>query len=140
MQPFNGTSGWTSAQISDALSHVALTGSAAFGIDTSNGNSTYNGSIVTSNGNSVNLSMPSGAPLAKAGPNALTVVGANTYNGGTTLFSGQLNVGEASALGTGPLTINGGTIDNTSGSDITLSANNAQNWNKISPTPARRTA
>ena len=128
VQPSNGSVGWTSAQISNALSHVAFTGSAAFGIDTSNGNSTYNGSVVTTNGNSVNLSMPSGVPLAKVGPNALTVVGANTYNGGTTLFSGQLNIGDSSALGTGPLTINGGTIDNTSGSDMTLSANNAQNW------------
>jgi autotransporter-associated beta strand protein len=33
-----------------------------------------------------------------------------------------------SSLGTGTFTINGGTIDNTSGSPVTLSTNNAQNW------------
>ena len=128
MQPFNGASGWTAAQISALLSNVAWSGSAAFGIDTANGNSTYNGSVVTTNGNSVSLSMPSGMPLAKAGASALTIVGNGPYNGGTTLFSGQLNIGGPSALGTGPLTINGGTIDNASGADMTLSGNNAQNW------------
>lgn len=51
------------------------------------------------------------------------------YNGGTTLNAGQLNLNNAGALGTGSFTIAGGAIDNTSGSPITLSANNAQNWN-----------
>src|SRR5262249_8380411 len=34
----------------------------------------------------------------------------------------------SSAIGTGTLTINGGTIDNTSGGGITLSTNNIQAW------------
>ena len=61
--------------------------------------------------------------------------GSNTYSGGTTLTSGTLllNNGAAgvmtsSAIGTGPLAINGGTIDATV-SGITLGTNNVQTWN-----------
>jgi autotransporter-associated beta strand protein len=44
----------------------------------------------------------------------------NTFTGGVTLGSGTLNLNNAGALGTGSFTINGGTIDNTSGGVITL--------------------
>ena len=69
------------------------------------------------------------------GPSALTLSGANTYSGGTTLNGGQLNINNGgtssanSAIGIGALTINGGTIDNTSSGDLTLAANNPENWN-----------
>ena len=59
--------------------------------------------------------------LAVQGPGALTLSGLNTYIGGTVLNSGKLNInnggdgGADSALGTGSFTINGGTVDNTSG-------------------------
>ncbi|MEO7100261.1 MAG: autotransporter-associated beta strand repeat-containing protein [Luteolibacter sp.] len=59
---------------------------------------------------------------------ALTITNANTYSGGTTLNAGTLNINNASAIGTGALTINGGVIDNTNGG-VTLTTNNAQNWN-----------
>ena len=62
---------------------------------------------------------------------ALVLSGVNTYTGGTTLTSGTLDINNASALGgiTGnTFTINGGTIDNTSGAAITTS-NYAQAWN-----------
>ncbi len=36
--------------------------------------------------------------------------GANTYSGGTILTAGSLIVGNATALGTGPVTVNGGTL------------------------------
>ncbi len=50
----------------------------------------------------------------------------NTYTGGTTLLGGTLNIGNFNALGTGTLAIAGGSIDNMSGSTITL--NNNELW------------
>ena len=71
--------------------------------------------------------------LTIEGAGTVTLNTANTYSGGTFLLSGQLNLGNAAAIGTGPLTISTPTgspiIDNTSGSPMTLANNNAQNWN-----------
>ena len=68
--------------------------------------------------------------LTKLGPGALSLSGNNSgYSGSINLAAGQLNINSASALGTGPLTISGGTIDNTSGADKTLTTSNQQNWN-----------
>lgn len=58
--------------------------------------------------------------LAKSGAGILTLSGANSFSG-VTLSAGQLNINNAGALGTGTFTINGGIIDNTSGSAKTLS-------------------
>lgn len=66
--------------------------------------------------------------LTKAGAGALTLAGANTFTGGVNLTAGTLNLAHAAALGTGPLTITSGTLDNTSGAALTLSTNNAQTW------------
>jgi autotransporter-associated beta strand protein len=63
------------------------------------------------------------------GPGSLTINNSNGYSGGTNLLGGRLNLGNSAALGSGPLTIAGGTLDNTSGAAMTLAANNAQNWN-----------
>lgn len=46
----------------------------------------------------------------KIGDGTLTLSGTNTYSGATTLNSGRLNIGNNSALGTGDLIINGGTL------------------------------
>jgi autotransporter-associated beta strand protein len=67
--------------------------------------------------------------LLKNGTGSLTINTANTYAGGTTLNAGTLNINNPTALGTGPITITGGTIDNTSGAAVTLTTNNAHNWN-----------
>ncbi|HYC85572.1 MAG TPA: autotransporter-associated beta strand repeat-containing protein, partial [Chryseosolibacter sp.] len=58
--------------------------------------------------------------VAKSGAGALTLNGANTLTG-FTLNAGTINIGNTTALGaaSGTLTINGGTIDNTSGAAIT---------------------
>ncbi|MEI6872346.1 MAG: autotransporter-associated beta strand repeat-containing protein, partial [Verrucomicrobiota bacterium] len=69
--------------------------------------------------------------LSKAGNGALTLSGANTFSGGLILSAGILNVNNATALGDAAsvLTINGGTLNNTSGAAIVLANNNAQVWN-----------
>ena len=59
----------------------------------------------------------------------MTLSGSNTYSYGTTLSAGQLNINNAHALGNGSLTINGGTIANTSTGAITISTATAESWN-----------
>jgi len=66
--------------------------------------------------------------LTKDGAGALTIATANSYTGGTTLNAGTLNINNASALGTGVLFINGGTLDNTSGLPIVMTGNIQQSW------------
>ncbi|MEW6386615.1 MAG: autotransporter-associated beta strand repeat-containing protein [Thermodesulfobacteriota bacterium] len=48
--------------------------------------------------------------LTKATAGSLTLSGANTYSGGSTLSAGTLTVGNDSALSTGALALNGGTF------------------------------
>jgi autotransporter-associated beta strand protein len=94
-------------------------------------------------------SIGGGASLSKSGSGDLTISNTNAYSGGTTLNGGSLTANAASALGTGPVTVNagtlhanhasglgsgvltmaGGAIDNSSGGVVSLSTNNAQNWN-----------
>ena len=75
-----------------------------------------------------------GGGLTKTNGRSLALSAANTYSGGTTLSAGTLLInnpgagGISSAIGTGTLTINGGRLQNRSGSDVTLSTNNAQIW------------
>ena len=89
------TSG-SSVTISNATTLKAATISA---IDTGTGTVTHSG-IVSGAGS-----------LAKVGPGTLTLSGSNNYSGGTTVSNGSLQVGNDNALGTGGLTVNGGTLD-----------------------------
>jgi autotransporter-associated beta strand protein len=111
------------------------TGSTTVDITGSNVNPTS----VTFNNNAKNYTLQStggygitgAATLVISGSGAVTITNSNGFTGGTAFGAGNglLNLGNASAIGSGPLTISGGSLDNTSGSAMTFSANNSQNWN-----------
>lgn len=70
-------------------------------------------------------------PITKTGSGKATLAGANTFSAGITLVTGTLHLNNPDALGAAAstFTIEGGTIDNSSGGEVTLSANNPMNWN-----------
>jgi fibronectin-binding autotransporter adhesin len=69
---------------------------------TSSASSTYSGTVLGSN-SVVTLDSPAGATLALSG--------SNLYGGGTVLEAGMLKPTNAAGLGTGGLTMSGGTLD-----------------------------
>ncbi len=86
-------------------------------------NSGYSGTVTQT---STYIVTSAGAVAISAGK--LTLINSNTLSGGVTLNAGgTLNINSALALGAGTLTINGGTIDNTSAGSVTI--NNAETWN-----------
>lgn len=83
-------------------------------------------------GNTITLTVASvidgPGSLTLSGSGAVTLSGVNTYTGGTNLNSGQLNITNPLALGSGNFTIGNSGIDNTSGSPMVL-ANHPMAWN-----------
>jgi fibronectin-binding autotransporter adhesin len=67
--------------------------------------------------------------ITKTGAGALTLATANTFTGGVSLGAGQLNIANAGSLGSGKLTIAGGSLDNTSGAALTTTSAIPQDWN-----------
>lgn len=61
--------------------------------------------------------------LVSAGTGELGLYGANSYSGGTQLQAGTLTVGTGSALGTGTLSLEGGTLNASAASPINLQNN-----------------
>lgn len=61
--------------------------------------------------------------LTKSGLGMLTLSSANGYAGGTNLNAGILNIGNNTALGTGAVNMNGGTLRGAAGSNMTVSNN-----------------
>ena len=92
-----GGSGFTSAQVDTLWQNATFTKTTdpdtgwpyygAVGLDTTNGSFTYSTNITGAN-----------LGLAKLGPNTLTLTGANTYGGTTTVYAGTLQVPNAGAL------------------------------------------
>ena len=95
--------------------------------------------VITFNNNSKNYSISSTAnyfitqgSLVKNGTGTLTIATSNTFNAATTFSGGRLHLENPGALGGASLNVEAGsakTIDNTSGSALTLVGNFAQNWN-----------
>ena len=85
------------------------------------GNTTLSGII--SNGGTTGTTA-----LIKNDAGTLTLAGTNTFTGGVTLTTGNLNLNNTKAVGTGTFTINGGTIDTTNTTAGLTAANNAQIW------------
>ena len=110
-------SGWTTAELDTLLANAVKT-SGALGIDTTNGDFTPTAAFTETTFGGIGLN--------KLGPNSLTLEQANSYTGNTTLSEGTLNINNATALGSAPSNFfiaSGTTIDNTSGSAVTLTNN-----------------
>ena len=88
---------------------------------------------VTFNNNSLSYTLTGAGGIAgytsltMNGSGAVTIATSNNYTGGTTINAGRLKIANSAALGGpttastyGTFTINGGTIDNTSGGPLTL--------------------
>lgn len=68
--------------------------------------------------------------LSKTGVGKLILAEANDLTGGITLNAGELDINNPLAMGlNGTFTINGGTIDNTSGAEISIGDTIPQAWN-----------
>ena len=59
--------------------------------------------------------------VVQAGSGTTVLSGSNSFSGGTTVSAGTLQVGNANALGTGGLAVNGGTLD-LHGNDVNVGA------------------
>jgi autotransporter-associated beta strand protein len=68
--------------------------------------------------------------LTMNGAGTVTITNSNSYFGGTIMNAGRLNIGNSAALGSAAatITINGGTLDNSSGGPM-ATANYPVNWN-----------
>lgn len=138
--PSTGTSNWaffggTAGTVSIASGGVAANGLlfSTNGYLIQNNTLTFNGSqptVYVSPGMTarINSAVAGGAGLTKEGDGTLILAGNNTITGGMALNAGTLTLGSANALGTSPLTINGGALDSTVAGLVNAN-NNAQNWN-----------
>ncbi|MCX6879798.1 MAG: autotransporter-associated beta strand repeat-containing protein [Verrucomicrobia bacterium] len=138
-----GTGGSTSVvdTVSRHVSSILFTRAADFALSASGGAGlTINNGITVSNNFTNTISAPvtlggantwtvndtgtlqasgtvgGNALLTKAGSGTLSLTGNNTFTGGVTLKAGTLLLGSGNALGPGPLTIDRGYINGTSGS------------------------
>ncbi len=130
---WSGTSGGTGGagipnETETAIFDSGNTNSANINTNISIGNikikSGYTGTITEATSSTITMS---GTTTVSGG--TLVLAGTNSILGGVVLNGGVIDINNAGAIGTSTLTITGGTIDNTSGGPITLSANNSQNWN-----------
>lgn len=97
-----------STSLQTIAANIALQGTAA--LNTASGDLALTGPISGAFG------------LTKSGTSALTLAGANTFTGTTTLSAGTLNLGSSTALGTGTLLLNAGTVAASGGAQTLTNA------------------
>ena len=101
----DGAAPWTQPEIDRLVASGAFAPGASLGIDTGNTTFTYTSDIADTGPES-----PLG--IVVLGNGTLVLTGSdNAYSGGTTILSGTLQVGSGSSLGSGPLTMYGGSLD-----------------------------
>jgi fibronectin-binding autotransporter adhesin len=130
-----GSGAVTNFQTDDRV-HFNDTAPGPFTVDISAGNVSTVGVIfdITANISKSYVIMSSGGfgitsgYVQVNGGGTVTISTSNTYAGDTTLNAGRLNIDNTSAIGTGTLVVNGGTLG-TGASNIVLSTNNPQQWN-----------
>jgi autotransporter-associated beta strand protein len=134
---WSGTFTPTTAPITIAGNVIQAAGNASGVSATLTLDGTASSSQITGNIQDATDALTTGKPLkvSKTNSGVWTLSGNNSFSGGLTLSGAtagsQLNINSATALGTGTFTINGGNnakFDNTSGSALTLSTNNALSW------------
>ena len=142
----NGAALWFANATNTLANNITLNGGSGIGSvgalsQEGAGAATLSGTITLTNGTNssvggntagatvaVNGNITGGGGLSKIGPNTFILAGNNDYSGGTTLAAGVLALNSATAIGSGNLTITGGSLNATT-AGITLSTNNTQAWN-----------
>ncbi|HEX3720953.1 MAG TPA: autotransporter-associated beta strand repeat-containing protein [Verrucomicrobiae bacterium] len=126
-QYWNGNFSYIGSQTNLDLGTGPVTlGSSSVQVTVLSNTLSYDG-IITDNGTQYGLTVQ--------GPGALSLNGLNNYTGATSLNSGKLNInnggdgGPDSAIGTGTFVINGGIIDNTTGTNVQLQPSIPEIWN-----------
>jgi len=76
-----------------------------------NGTLAFNRSNTLTQGTNFASTISGSGNVVQIGGGTTILSGSNSYSGGTTVSSGSLQIGNANALGTGGLTVNGGALD-----------------------------
>lgn len=116
----NGTGAltFTATNFNDAIPGITVARTLTLG-GTNTDLNTISGIIQNTNGATGVLN------VTKADAGTWVLAGANTYSGTTAVSAGALHLNNASAIGTGPMTLSANsTLDNSSGGPITLSTAN----------------
>jgi autotransporter-associated beta strand protein len=104
------------------LGNGGTTGAAGTGAITNNSSLVFNRSNAMAQGTDFGVISGTGS-VAQAGTGTVTLSSSNSYSGGTSINAGTIAAGNDSAFGPGTVTLNGGTLSNTSGGDRTISNN-----------------
>ncbi len=107
---------WSSTQVNDLLANSVFGSGTAFGFNTLSGHAAYSNAVP----------FLSGQRFLYAGPNALTLTEANSYNGGTRIISGILNAEIGVAISSaGNIALEGGTLSSPDGTITAASGTSA---------------